>query len=630
MNTSTTISHFLRRKVLGFALGLVTVSAFAQQPQGIQLQSDAVKLPLMSVEKMNSIKFTEMKDDWNPVLKTVRTIHQPGTDLKKDEFLRLKALANAERDALAGSQPATSAQKVSSTTPPTQGVHFFGNNYDFSDPADNSVGVSAEGKIVSASNTRVHIYQPTGTQISSSSLGGFVQGSGQPVNFTFDPKVSYDVQEDKYIVVFLNGASSSNSRIIICFSETNDPAGNWNVYGINGNLDNLGVWTDFPQIGVNTNELFITGNLFDGNSQSQGGAIWQITKADGYAGNPLTIQSYYLPSNFSLHPVEGQHAAYGPYMYFLESNNSGSNAITLHRITNSIANNGVLENPYAFTMNTSYSIPPDADQRGSANDLACNDSRIQTSYFANNRIEFAMNTGFSGRCALFHGTAIISPFLLSFSSFGGEVVSPGSDISAAYPSLAYAGDQLDGSNKSYLAFNYCSPSDFPGCGVVLRDSSGTSPMMVAKVGVSAINSAQSRWGDYADIQTRINGLPGEAWMVGTYGNSSSQQRTYVSQVLPPTPVAVSQPIDQTLDITVYPNPSVDRVTFDFPVSEAGIYRVDIHDMQGKLVHTVIEDWLRVGEGRVSFNTTALSAGTYVVSVQNGASKLFQDRFVVTK
>ena len=87
MNTSTTISHFLRRKVLGFALGLVTVSAFAQQPQGIQLQSDAVKLPLMSVEKMNCIKFTEMKDDWNPVLKTVRTIHQPGTDLKKDEFL---------------------------------------------------------------------------------------------------------------------------------------------------------------------------------------------------------------------------------------------------------------------------------------------------------------------------------------------------------------------------------------------------------------------------------------------------------------------------------------------------------------------------------------------------------------
>lgn len=618
----------------GFAASLLMATAivgFAQQPNGVVLNTTIVKNPVVQIEKIHTIRMSEIKDDWNPVLKTVRTIHQPGLDSRKDEFLRLKQAANQERDAYLATLPQASAEKVTGSTPPTLGVNFFGNTYDFSDPADNSIGVSANGDVVSAHNTRVHIYNSSGTQLQATSLGGFVQGSGQPTNFTFDPKVSYDPEEDKFVVVFLNGASPSSSKIIVCFSETNDPTGNWNVYGINGNLNSLNVWTDFPQIGLNDNELFITGNLFNSSNLSQGAAIWQINKFDGYSGAAtITTQSYYVPGNFSLHPVEGATTLYGPYMYFLESNNGGGNTINLHRISNSIANNGILEAPLAFNMLGSYSIPPDADQKGSNNDLLCNDNRIQSSYFENNRIEFAMNTSNGGRSAVFHGTAQISPFLLSFSSFNGAPVQLESDIFSAYPSVAYAGMHLDGSNKSYVGFNFCGPNDYPSTGIVYVDSSGYSPMLTVKAGVGPVNSGGNRWGDYADCQGRLNGAPGEAWIVGTFGNSSTNQRTYIGQVFPPTPVAIEQPEPAAVNMEVYPNPSAERVTFEFPVTEAGIYRVRVFDMQGKLVHTVIEDWLRQGEGRVSFTNTALNAGTYLVVIENDQTVLFKEKFNVVR
>lgn len=622
----------MRPFILSVLLLTSSFGAFAQTGNSTgQPNPNAEKLPLVRLEKMATVRFSEIKEEWNPVMKTVRTIHVPGADMRKDEYKRLRAEANAARDAaMAQWSKEGSSAKTSSSTPPSLGANFFGNTYDFSDPADNSIGVSEAGIVVSAHNTRIHMYDATGTQLAASSLSGFISGSGQPSNFTFDPKVSYDPAEDKYVVVFLNGASANNSTIIVCFSETNDPTGNWNVYGINGNLNSLGVWTDFPQIGLNTNELFITGNLFTNAGASQGSAIWQVGKTEGYAGSPLTIQSYHLPNNFSIHPVEGAMTLYGPHMYFLESENSGSNTISLHQITNSILGNGVLNAPLSFTMNNSYSFPPDADQRGSANNLRCNDSRVQASYFENNRIEFTLNSGYQGRSAVFYGTGIISPFLLSFSSFTGQFISPEDDLFTAYGSVGYGGMNADGTNKTYVAFNFCGPNDFPGCGVVYVDSAGVSPMLTAKTGVGPVNSADERWGDYADCQGRLNSPTGEAWMVGTFGTSANIQRTYIAQLFPPQPVAVEQPKPEELNMVVSPNPSTERVVFDFPVKEGAIYRVVVRDLQGRSIHTVIEDFLRPGEGRVSFNTTALTAGTYFVFVENENGTLFQQKFVVAK
>ena len=120
---------------------------------------------------------------------------------------RQKAEANANYAAIRDQLPASitnASAKTATATPPTLGASFIGNSYNFADPADNAMAVSTAGVVVSAMNTRIHVYSPTGQQLSSTSLFSF--GSSANIsNFTFDPKVVYDAVADRFIVVFLAG-----------------------------------------------------------------------------------------------------------------------------------------------------------------------------------------------------------------------------------------------------------------------------------------------------------------------------------------------------------------------------------------------------------------------------------------
>jgi len=62
----------------------------------------------------------------------------------------------------------------------------------------------------------------------------------------FDPRAIYDPIADKYIVSWLAGNTSNSSLIVIGFSETNDAAGNWNLYALTGDPNNNGQWSDYP------------------------------------------------------------------------------------------------------------------------------------------------------------------------------------------------------------------------------------------------------------------------------------------------------------------------------------------------------------------------------------------------
>ena len=77
----------------------------------------------------------------------------------------------------------------------------------------------------------------------------------------YDPKLIYDPIQDKFILVFLKDNDAANSRIIVCFSTTNNPADPWNVYRLSGNPLNNNRWTDFPAISLSENGLVITANL---------------------------------------------------------------------------------------------------------------------------------------------------------------------------------------------------------------------------------------------------------------------------------------------------------------------------------------------------------------------------------
>ncbi|MEX2597907.1 MAG: hypothetical protein WEC59_13360, partial [Salibacteraceae bacterium] len=111
-----------------------------------------------------------------------------------------------------------------------------------------------------------------------------------------------------------------------CFSQSNDPAGNWNVYELPGNPLNNSSWFDYPHIGISENDLFITGNLFSNSGQFNQSIVFQMDKSAGYAGfSNVPLNTYNnIPGgsigSFSLVPVGyGQNGEYGQGIYLVRS-----------------------------------------------------------------------------------------------------------------------------------------------------------------------------------------------------------------------------------------------------------------------------------------------------------------------
>ena len=60
------------------------------------------------------------------------------------------------------------------------------------------------------------------------SLSSFVNGVSN--GHYFDPKVIYDPISDRFILVLLKDSSPDDSELIVCFSTTNNPLDDWNIY----------------------------------------------------------------------------------------------------------------------------------------------------------------------------------------------------------------------------------------------------------------------------------------------------------------------------------------------------------------------------------------------------------------
>ena len=193
---------------------------------------------------------------------------KPGMSTEEDdsELNVVKARVHAIP---AAPQPQNKQGGGSSLKAPYELINFEGNTYDNGIPDDNNIAVSDSGKILSAMNSTLNVYDSAGNLIKNISLGAFSNGLGLSQG-KYDPKVIYDESADRFIAVCLNGTSDSTSYAIIGFSQTNDPAGNWNLYKISGNPLNDTTWSDFPIIKITQNELFLTLNALHNNSTLAG------------------------------------------------------------------------------------------------------------------------------------------------------------------------------------------------------------------------------------------------------------------------------------------------------------------------------------------------------------------------
>ena len=187
--------------------------------------------------------------------------------------------------------PANQTKKTTTAPDPVAGFGTSiyrltpqGNPFDFTGgiPNDNAMAISKDGILCAAVNSVFWAMDTkTGELIMPSPVGLFSlqqMANGSSFSNYYDPKLIYDPTTDRFVLVFLKDNDAANSRIIVCFSSTNDPTDPWNIYSLTGNPLNNNRWTDFPAIALSETGIVITANLIIPNVSWQvgfdGSVIW--------------------------------------------------------------------------------------------------------------------------------------------------------------------------------------------------------------------------------------------------------------------------------------------------------------------------------------------------------------------
>jgi len=417
-------------------------------------------------------------------------------------------------------------QQTSRATDPTLGTNFLGNNVLTGTPPDNAMAISNGGKIVTIDNSTIEFYNDNGSPIMTDEYHddwlSSVASSLSLTAGTFDPRVIYDPDEDKFILVLLHGSSSTSSKVLVCFSQSNNPNGNWNVYSFSGNPLNDNSWFDYPNIGISDEELFITGNLFQGSSFNES-IIYQIDKSAGYSGQSVTYDVWdNIPSAGGLYSASivpasyGHGDTYGPGIYMVSAASGGYNKLNFFDITDDLNGNPDLD-VYSISV-PYYDVPADANQSGASDLLSTNDCRMQHAFYLNGMVHAVHHADYTS------GYTGIKYYRIPVSNLSNtESASFGlSGYHYAYPALASYGNETVDLNVM-IGFMRSGSTIFPEIRVVNCDNyMDFSNSTQVKQGTDNVDIlwGNERWGDYTDMQRRHSGSEPTVWMSASFGSNS--------------------------------------------------------------------------------------------------------------
>ena len=511
---------------VGLILGMGITQAFAQSLPEVAKNTTAHKSELKSAQKIGTLQGVQEEDEWQTVMKKVAIYHTKPDSIDIAKLAQLAVKAVAEKG-IGMDNPGGRA------VTPIIGTGINGTAMNSYTPPDNTMAISNGGRIVAADNEDISYFNETGTSTGVQTHTSFFS-SFSTSSSLFDPKLIYDAEEDRFIYVILHGAHYTNSKIFVCFSTSNDPENDgWEVYELPGNPLNDYSWTDYPSIGVNANELFISTNLFYSGGGFNETVIYQVDKFDGYNGNSsLDYQLWdgIYDANgsraFTVVPATyGQQGAYGPEMFFVSSRSGGGSRFYYYEITDDMNSNAQMT---VDDINVNYSVSGDANQLGSFGLVDVGDCRVQSAFFLNRVIHTVhaanyQNSGYSG--VNYYRIPVDQPTFYETTSFG----QTGFDY--AYPSIASFG--LDECDKSVMVGALrTGPSIYPEMRVMNCDNgmqwSASSQIVGGNSPISFIGSPE-RWGDYSSMQRKHNASSPEVWMSGCH-TVSNRYRTHIAEI----------------------------------------------------------------------------------------------------
>ncbi len=190
-----------------------------------------------------------------------------------------------------------------------------------------TMGAAGPNHLVSFLNSEVGFFEktgplpPAGTRLNpGTSLRDFwlplISANNLPDNAirpkVFDPKVIYDPGSGRFIAVTLDGrlttdiTTDNSSWVLLAVSNTTDPTAGWSTWALQA--DNTGVtWADFPGLGVDNNNVYVTANLFTAGNGFRGSKVFRVQKPQLLTlpqATTLSWTEFTDPGLFTLQPAQ--------------------------------------------------------------------------------------------------------------------------------------------------------------------------------------------------------------------------------------------------------------------------------------------------------------------------------------
>jgi hypothetical protein len=499
-------------------------------------------------------------------------------------------------------------------------------------PNDNNMAVSNGGIIVSAVNSSVTIFDENGDFLLYRPLGGLVRGQLTGLDRTYDPKLVYDPDADRFILVFLQGSTSEDTRIVVGFTETNDPTEAWNFYAVEGNPFTGQTWSDYPIIAISKDDLFITVNILrDGESWQEGftqSVIWQIDKQSGYDGSQEIEQTLFSDLFYENQPIWSICAIPGgmtntdDFMYFLSvrPGDLANDTVFIHKIDGSQASGNSqysLELAYSDSL---YGVPPSAFQPG-PDKLQTNDCRVLSGFVEGNYLQYVQTTYVEQNqgSGVFHAIIDLETKKIKSNYIFSDSLDYG------YPSISCTGD-ANSPQSSVITFSHSGVNSFPGTSAIFHNRIGNAPSIYSEVvriksGLSDIDrlasdTIEERWGDYTGIQRKYD-EGNVVWLTGSYGDEDRRNGVWVSKL----------EVDNTLSlqanevsITAFPNPVAHISTIQVTNPKEQKLQLSLVSKEGKVIRVLDERILKEGVFDYSFNSSGLRPGVYLLVLRDAENK----------
>ena len=557
--------------------------------------------------------------------------HPDGEEAMK-AFLRARKL-EAQRQTPV--RPDVTYQSRGVIPPPEILASFSGNNIITSTPLDNHLAVGPLENVVSTINVHMLVTNNVGFWLGSYKLDEFFASTGGLINRFFDPRIIYDPEQDRFIMVIMNGSECADSEIALAFSQTNNPRGAWNLYDIDGCLNDDGTFADYPMISITDNELFLTYNAVNADSSWQTGffgtQIHQINKMNGYNGEPLNRKvwkdiTYNGRLLRNICPVRNADETLPTSMYFLSDRNfdlSNDTIFLLHLTGKQDDPNATMEMTHRI-LDQPYGVPPYAVQKKDSMDT--NDARVLDAFEQNGTIQWVSNSmDFnSGRSAVFHG--ILHLPQLQDVAYGHVIAHPTDYI--GYPGISWTGSDPS-QQDAIIVVSHCSPTRNPGASAVYSDGLGQYSDFVSIIEgtrpVDMLTGTVERWGDYAGIQ-RLYNQPGSVWVSCSYGRQGNVNEAWIAKLARNEENVATHDIQKDdVVVSTYPNPADNYVTIDIENPEGKNITVSLFDGSGKPLQTLFDGPSEyAGKTSLNFGIHTLPAGQYLVKV------MLDHKEVVTK